>query len=232
MRDLTVKDVMTTDVVTVTKDTPYKHIVRRLARHRISAVPVVNDDGRPAGIVSETDLLTNLARHGPTSATRRSWPTAARRRTGARDAAGGDARTLMSAPPVTIAAHATTADAARSMRRHQVDELLVVGDDGRLVGMVGRSDLLTAFLHADADIRTRVREEVLHHRWWLSPDTFRVDVRDGVVTISGELERHALVDALCRDILAIDGVVGLRCWLTWPRRERDDRRIPAVMLRG
>jgi signal-transduction protein with cAMP-binding, CBS, and nucleotidyltransferase domain len=52
-----VKDLMTTPVVTVGPATPFKEIVARLAEHRVSAVPVVDDDGRVLGIVSEADLL-------------------------------------------------------------------------------------------------------------------------------------------------------------------------------
>jgi CBS-domain-containing membrane protein len=57
MRYTTVRDVMTTDVITVTQATPYKEILRRLAERRISAVPVVDDDGRLIGIVSRGDVL-------------------------------------------------------------------------------------------------------------------------------------------------------------------------------
>ena len=48
-----VKDLMTTQVVTVGPATPFKEIVARLAEHRVSAVPVVDDDGRVLGVVSE-----------------------------------------------------------------------------------------------------------------------------------------------------------------------------------
>ena len=51
------KDLMTTPVVTVEPATPFKEIVARLAEHRVSAVPVVDDDGRVLGVVSEADLL-------------------------------------------------------------------------------------------------------------------------------------------------------------------------------
>ena len=61
MRYTTVRDVMTSDVVTVTPTTPYKEILRRLAQHHISAVPVIDPDRRPIGIVSETDLLAKEA---------------------------------------------------------------------------------------------------------------------------------------------------------------------------
>jgi CBS domain-containing protein len=52
-----VKDLMTTPVVTVGPTTPFKQIVARLAEHRVSAVPVVDDAGLVLGVVSEADLL-------------------------------------------------------------------------------------------------------------------------------------------------------------------------------
>ena len=52
-----VKDLMTTQVVTVGPETPFKEIVARLVEHRVSALPVVDDHGRVLGVVSEADLL-------------------------------------------------------------------------------------------------------------------------------------------------------------------------------
>ena len=56
MRSL-MKDLMTTQVVTVAPETPFKEIVARLADHRVSALPVVDHDGLVLGVVSEADLL-------------------------------------------------------------------------------------------------------------------------------------------------------------------------------
>ena len=53
----TVRSVMTTPVIAVTADAPFKEIVQTLAKHRISAVPVVDAAGRVAGVVSEADLI-------------------------------------------------------------------------------------------------------------------------------------------------------------------------------
>jgi CBS-domain-containing membrane protein len=53
---LTVADVMTPEVVTVTEDTPFKTVAKLLAEHHLSAVPVMNVYGGVAGVVSETDL--------------------------------------------------------------------------------------------------------------------------------------------------------------------------------
>jgi CBS domain-containing protein len=66
-----VKDLMTTPVVTVGPGTPFKEIVARLAEHRVSAVPVVDDAGLVLGVVSEADLL--LKRSSPTPMPTSRW---------------------------------------------------------------------------------------------------------------------------------------------------------------
>ena len=79
MRRLTVRDVMTREVITVRTDTSFKEIARRLGEHNISALPVLDESGRLAGVVSEADLLPKTGyrdragrsrargRHGPSS---------------------------------------------------------------------------------------------------------------------------------------------------------------------
>src|SRR5690242_6626236 len=57
----TVKDVMTTRVVAVRKNAPFKDIAALLTRYRVSAFPVLDDDGTVIGVVSETDLLCKEA---------------------------------------------------------------------------------------------------------------------------------------------------------------------------
>lgn len=53
----TVADVMTREVVTATGSTPFKELVRLLHEHHVSALPVVDEDRRPVGVVSRSDLL-------------------------------------------------------------------------------------------------------------------------------------------------------------------------------
>ena len=57
MHRLTVRDVMTRDVVTARTDTSFKQIARQLGENSISAVPVLDEHGSLAGVVSEADLL-------------------------------------------------------------------------------------------------------------------------------------------------------------------------------
>ena len=56
-----VKDVMTPNVITVGKDTPFEVIAAALREHRVSAFPVLDEAGRVIGLVSESDLLAKLA---------------------------------------------------------------------------------------------------------------------------------------------------------------------------
>jgi CBS domain-containing protein len=57
----TVNDVMTTRVAAVTKNAPFKDIAALLTRYRVSAFPVLDDDGKVIGVVSEADLLCKEA---------------------------------------------------------------------------------------------------------------------------------------------------------------------------
>lgn len=61
MRHRRIDRLMTREVVSVRGDTPFKEIVRTLSEHQVTAVPVVDGDGRVVGVVSEGDLLRKTA---------------------------------------------------------------------------------------------------------------------------------------------------------------------------
>ena len=108
-----VKDLMTPQVVTIGPATPFKEIVARLADHRVSAVPVVDDDGLVLGVVSEADLLLKEEFPDPDADIPLFWTK--RRRLERDRAAATTARDLMSIAVVSIAPDATVAEAARRM---------------------------------------------------------------------------------------------------------------------
>ena len=91
-----VKDLMTTQVVTVEPTTPFKEIVACLAEHRVSAVPVVDNDRRVLGVVSEADLL--LKEDFPEGPAGGHLFQRRRQRAERAKAAGGTAAELMTAP--------------------------------------------------------------------------------------------------------------------------------------
>ena len=85
-------------------------------------------------------------------------------------------------------------------------------------------DVLKPFLAPDEQIRRRVLDDVLRRDMWMDPDAFTVEVRDGVVTITGHVEQEAMVGILRHAIYGVDGVVRVNDHFTWEVSEREARR--------
>ncbi|GAA1248501.1 CBS domain-containing protein [Kitasatospora nipponensis] len=206
MQHRTVHDVMTQGVVTARPDTAFKEVAGLFHRNDITAVPVIDDQDRPLGMVSEADLLRNKAvqpdPEGHTSAARLSPTERARAEA---ETAGG----LMTSPAVTARPHWSIVEAARVMDRKKVKRLPVVDEAGRLVGIVSRSDLLRLFLRSDAEIRAELTHDVLGQTLWLAPHAVEVTVHDGVVTLAGRVEQKSLIPVVERLCRSVDGVVAV-----------------------
>ncbi|MFH9728466.1 BON domain-containing protein [Streptomyces sp. NPDC017254] len=97
----------------------------------------------------------------------------------------------------------------RPMDRASVKRLPVVDDDGRLVGVLSRSDLVQLFLRRDRAIQEEIVEDVVTHTLRLSPSALSVEVDDGRVTLSGTVRHRSLVPVLLRLCNSVDGVVGV-----------------------
>jgi CBS domain-containing protein len=208
---LTVGDVMTTDVVTVTEDTPFKAIAATMAEHHISAVPVRSVYGGVAGVVSETDLLRKEEfQRRP----RGTWLRRHLRRDARTKAAALTAGVLMTHPAVTVESGCTLDEAARLMAARRITRLVVMDGD-ELTGIVTRSDLLRAFLTPDQELLARVRRDVVDRSLGDDPFAVRVSVLEGVVTLVGQVANRSMVAFADQVIGDIDGVVGVRNQLTW-----------------
>jgi CBS domain-containing protein len=196
-----VQDVMTTTVVTVDQSTPYKEIARLLADNRISGVPVLSTGQRVVGMVTEANLLADEEK--------RAWERIAVPGHGLRPQRHWalTAGELMSSPAITIRPDATIAHAAHVMNEHHVRRLPVVDEDGCLLGIVSRRDLLSVFLRPDADVAAEIREifdEVLH----ADPGTVTITVTDGVVVLTGPRDADRdLVTVAARLAWGVDGVI-------------------------
>ncbi|MEU0137164.1 CBS domain-containing protein [Streptomyces sp. NPDC006296] len=212
MRHRRVDGLMSRRVVSVHRGTPFKDVVRTLAENRVPAVPVVDDGGRVLGVVSEADLLRKTTdRADPAELPSVPGPEAWER---AR-AEGVRAEELMSAPAVCARPGWTFVEAARLMEVQDVQRLVVVDEEDRVVGVVSRGDLLKVFLRADEDIRREIEEEVLAGTLRLDPGPISVGVRDGQVELGGTLPFRGMLPALEHMCGAVDGVVSVSAHLSY-----------------
>ncbi len=210
-----VKDVMTSDVVTVGEAAGYKDIVAVMRERHVSAVPVLDAAGHLAGVVSEAGLLLKEAgapAHG-------GHLISTGRRGEQAKAAGVTAADLMSRPPVTIGQDDSVVAAARRMRDRRVKRLPVVDQAGRLVGIVSRVDVLSVFSRSDTEIRDEVVKQVIGAEFALDPSAFEVTVSSGIVTITGQADSHAVAVQLADALRHVEGVVAVRDRISHPREQ-------------
>jgi CBS domain-containing protein len=132
-----VREIMTPHLITCPEDTPVQEIVKTLRDRGIGAVVILDKEGKPEGIVSETDILEIVAREQYLDM----WKHL-------------KARHLMTRELLTIPQDAPIQDAAAMMERFRVHRLVVVDDEGQPIGVVAMSDVIRYL----AD-----REEEAHH---------------------------------------------------------------------
>jgi CBS domain-containing protein len=208
-----VRDVMTTELVTVTPDVPLKQAATLMLEHRISGLPVV-DGERVIGVLSETDVLYK--------------ETKARDRQGLVDwivhygddppAAKLTARTAgeaMTSPAVTVPPGRSIADAATMLLELGIDRLPVVEAE-TLVGLVTRTDLVRAFARSDAAIVDEIRNDVLLRTLWSGTHSIAIAVEDGEVRLEGQVESETMADMIETFARRVPGVVAVVSHLSVP----------------
>ncbi|KUN00090.1 hypothetical protein AQI95_35580 [Streptomyces yokosukanensis] len=201
-----VSDVMTQTVAAVGRRAPFKELVQLMQDWQVSALPVIEGEGRVVGVVSEADLLPKEElRDDPDAAYLQ-----LRRAVDVAKAGATTAGDLMTCPALTVRADATVAEAARFMAQGGVKRLPVVDETGLLRGVVSRADLLKVFLRDDEDIAQEVRREIVSYLFPLSSATLQVEVDGGVVTLTGRIRDRALVPVAARLVRAVEGVVDVR----------------------
>jgi CBS domain-containing protein len=201
-----VRDIMTAAVVTVRPDTPYRELAALFREHRVSGFPVIASDGKVIGVVSESDLLTladGRHHHGHRSAD---------------PATAGD---LMTHPAVTISPDDLVQTAARVMHSHRLQRLQrlpVVDRDGRLEGIVSRSDVLSVFRRSDEEIRREITQDVIADGCFTDPARLIVTVHNGIVTLAGEVGSAVLGAGIASQVEHLEGVVAVRDRFAYPAR--------------
>ncbi|MFE2645664.1 CBS domain-containing protein [Streptomyces nigra] len=235
MKHNKVGSVMTTEVVRAEYGTPFKEVARLLGDHRISGLPVVDEDEKVIGVISETDLMARQAEMPDPYEPKKRFRFDRMTRSGRERAVKARARTagqLMTEPAITVHADDTIVEAARTMAEHHVERLPVLDEEDRLVGIVTRRDLLQVFLRPDAEIHTDIVDEVLVRALWLPARSIAVSVTEGVVTLMGQMERKSETEIAVSMARQIDGVVAVVDKLTWRLDDShvrpDDRALHGV----
>lgn len=220
---MTVRDVMTRSVVWVRRITPLKEVAQLLVDNDISGVPIVDYDDAVLGVVSEGDLLikeqgADAIRHRPLA---RLLGESRKTRTQLAKLEAVTAAEAMTAPAITIASSRPIHEAAAIMTARGVNRLPVV-DDGRLVGIVTRGDLVRAYVRSDDELATTIRQDVLLRILWLDPAPFTVSVKAGVASVSGRVERRSTAEIIEHSVRMVPGIVDAHISVTW---SIDDRQL-------
>lgn len=208
-----VKDVMSRHVVSVAPDASLKEAAQLLVERRISGLPVVDGDGGVVGVLSEEDLLFKEQGdpHVP------SWLSVVINPAAVADSRKLEARVVreaMTSPPLTVGPNRPVAAAAQLMLGAHVKRLPVV-EDGRLVGIVTRADLVRAFVRSDDEIAREIREELLVRRLRIPAQRIRLTVTGGEVTLAGIVDSRVEAEELPSLVRRVPGVVDVHSELGW-----------------
>lgn len=212
------KDIMTTSVVTMPLDGDVGEAVRLMLHHHISGLPVVDPAGRLVGVISEGDLMRRV-RDG--TERRRSWWLEL---IGATDDSAGDfvkvhshrVADVMTRDVHTVEETTPVGEIARLLERKRIKRAPVLRD-GKVVGIISRSNLLQALAHADAasipprsiaddELRARVAA-ALEDVPGGQASLVNVMVQDGKVSLSGSVDSDIAERAVA---VAVENVPGVR----------------------
>jgi len=142
LRSAKAKDVMTRDVVSVRKDVPLRDVARVMARHGISGVPVIEEDGTVAGVISEKDFLFHLGFENARSfmdVVAQSLGSAGCVSICLREETACD---IMKSPVITVQEETTVAEIAAIFTQEKINRVPVVSTTGKLMGIVSRADIV------------------------------------------------------------------------------------------
>jgi len=217
---LTVKDIMTAEPVTVRPDLPFKAVVDLLIDREIGGLPVVDEGGVLVGIVTESDLITKPAyrdkRRGLASlfgALRKG-----RRPAWLNKAEGLTAGEIMSDRVLTAAPSEDLEPVARRLVEHRVGRLPVL-DDGRLVAIVSRRDLLRPFHRTDDEIAAGIEKALGDPVAFEYGHQVTFSIHDGIVTLTGTMTFPHDIETLQWIVGGVPGVVEIYNQATADRPE-------------
>lgn len=143
---LTAKDIMTEEVLTVRRDTPVNELAELLWKNKISGVPVLNDDGQVVSVVTESDLIDqNKKVHIPTMISILDsvifLESSKKTEQEIRKMAGNTVQDICAEKLVSVSGDTSLDEIATIMAEKKVHTLPVI-EDGRLIGVIGKSDII------------------------------------------------------------------------------------------
>ena len=209
---MNVRDLMTTDPLTVSPDTLLKEAARTMVRNKVSGLPVLVD-GALVGIVTEGDFLRQEANRGQPY--RFSLLDALFGEGPSDPPAAETVAEVMTELVISTTPEVTIGEAARAMANKRVKRLPVVDEDGVLVGIISRADVVNAFTKPDEIIEDEIREDIVRRLLFLDPQEVGVAVDDGVVTLEGEMENRTEAHLLEELARRVEGVVRVNSQLTF-----------------
>jgi CBS domain-containing protein len=219
-----VRDLMQSDVRTTTPEASLKDVARTLVENRISGMPVCDGEGKVVGVISEGDILFKERGRPEQRSAPLGWLLDGGSRTDLKKATARTVGDAMTAPAVTIRPSSSATAAARLMIEQGVNRLPVVVQDGRVVGIVTRADLVRAFTRQDAEIAIEIQKDILERVLWAEPSAIDLSVREGEVEVAGELETSTDVQIFEQLVEKVPGVVSLQSRVTYRVRNANGER--------
>jgi CBS domain-containing protein len=216
------RDVMTQPVLWVTPETPLHQVAALMLERRISGVPVVDAAGHVVGVLSEGDFIRRpeIGTDLPGSRWLRFLASPDEQARDYLKTHGRTAAEVMSAPALTVPADTPLATVARIMSAKGIKRLPVI-EDGRLVGIVTRADLLRAVYEHPAQTQAASDDEIRHavaavlkSADWAAGAIVDVQVSQGVVQLRGSVDSEPQREALLLAVRSLPGVRGVEARLT------------------
>jgi CBS domain-containing protein len=143
-REVTAAEIMTTDVVTVTPDTPVAEVAAAMGRRGVSGVPVVDAGQKVVGVISEKDFLSRMGVKEPMNFMHLVANCLMTKGCVALPIKAALAGDIMNSPAVTVAPATPVKSVARVLTRRNINRVAVTDPDGRLLGLVSRGDIVKA----------------------------------------------------------------------------------------
>ncbi len=206
-----IRDLMTTDVLTIGPEARLKEAARRMLEAGVSGLPVTNENGDLVGIITEADFV---AREADRRVTQRAGLLRLLRRDveiPSQERLVGD---VMTSEVRVVDPESDHAEAARLMLREGIKRIPVVAE-GRLIGLVSRTDMLKAYVRPDVEIVDEIRGHLMKDVLWIDPRRVSIECFDGDVALDGHLETKSDASLLVELTERLDGVISVKDYLTW-----------------